>query len=511
MHRIICLALSVLLVASGVFASDSLAQSAPDDHEVFALTWDAIPEETRNLYPLVWERNPQDAAQKLAKRPAGHRAVIFNWGEVFRLVEHPGDRCVLTALHTALTGGPQQHIYVEPIPYDVPAGRPIVLKSPYKSAVVYATEDASARDTVLAVGDGEGNPIDVIAEPGTKVLGPYQCPWVDEGAERARDRQMKPWFSSLAATGADLDYVIMDYEEMFRQSGMDAEKVAAIQADPRSEGLQQKLSPHALDDVLTNEDARARFNAITDGYIANALNTAIFEVAREFYPNVEMSNYSNSGITEEEATWNRHGNYAYSPAVVGTHASHFMYGIVGNLRREQVDGSRYGHGPFEALKLDVQTARSMRRSGNPIMPWVAPKSWHRDNITHYDQTAYYDELIFHLALTGADPFLFWNSKAGDDDEWTVDSLLSEVNRELRPGPHVLVTEDQFDWDASVLVTGAKTEREYVYRITVASPFQRVVAFPRQDTIEVDEGRGTWYRTTFQPDSFSVSEEIRGRR
>lgn len=484
---------------------------ARQNDELFALTWQKIPEEAQHLFPLVWAKKPQETARKLARRPIDRRAVIFNWGEVFRLTEHPGDRCILTNLRTDLTGAPRRHIRVEKVPYSVSEGTSIVLKSPHGLAVVQVSKDVSEGDTILAVENKQGGPIGIKATSGTQVLGPYQCPWIDEGTERAMDRQMKPWFSSLAETGADLDYVIMDYEEMFRHSNMDAQRLMAIRADPRSKAFEEKMSPYVLEDIPSDKHARARFNAITDSHIAEALNEAIFEVAQGYFPYVEMSNYSNNGIVEAEATLNRHGNFQYSPKVVGTHASHFMYGIVGNLRIKEIRGRRYGHGAFEALKLDVQTARTMRRSGNSIMPWIAPKSWHRDNITHYEQTAYYDELIFHLALTGADPFLFWNSKASDRDELTVDSLLSEVNRELRPGTHTLVTRDPFDWNAPVLATGAETERGYVYRITAAPHHQHVVALPRQDTIRIEAGVGTWYRTAFQPDSFSTPRSTRRKQ
>ena len=145
----------------------------------------------------------------------------------------------------------------------------------------------------------------------------------------------------------------------------------------------------------------------------------------------------------------------------------------------------------------------------PIRPWIGYKSWTTDSVglIHVGNTPYYDELIWHLALNGADSFLYFAptlvsgyGMATDTDHIYLDNLLKEIQTRGVTTTGTSVTLDDIPWNSDVVASGMKINSSTVlWRIT-APPGQGTVNVIKNGALAehyrfLQGSAGVWYTTT----------------
>lgn len=533
---------------------------------LFALTWHPVPDSAEHLTPFVWvnqqaeqltETLGRDKAREILQRPAGRRALFFKrlpsrlMG--LRASGAYADRTIFTQLRERLEGEERRSIRVAPLPYDLDAGHELIIADPAAesgsgAAWAYLSEPVRQGDTTLPITDKWGG-VHITAQKGAHVLSNFQSPWLDHATAQIR-QGMQRFMRGFVEAGGRLDYLILDFEGGIRTwehcgTGL----FTAIAHDPRwddpTEGfsgrsLKEQLAPHPVHDVCDSGvggSGYLHWNALQFEVTAHALNDAIFNVAQAHFPALKGSNYWHSGVTEHEAhnAPNNNGRFQHKPAIVGTHGSSNFYGNIRRLAgkaRELGQVNAYGRHSFSALRWMVKRARAMWRSNEGrVMPWIAFPEWPESN---FPGTPYYDELIYHLALTGSGPLLFWNPHGQDwntygvesdaRQEMRVDAILAEVERQIEKeqGYGKLATRGEIPWDSKVIATAVKTASgSALWRVSVPRvdptdrrPVDVIIrreGQPTGDSLTVRGGEaGTWYvhpdpeaLLTFEPTHPSV--------
>ena len=263
---------------------------------------------------------------------------------------------------------------------------------------------------------------------------------LDRQRHRRSEDAHQSWMADFVAAGGDLDRVEFDNESGMNVWAMMSAQLRAIIADPRSAWLEAQMAPWHLADALSDEPPRMRLNAILAQIVAQAMQTAEFDVVKSYFPNVSGSDYSHTLISEPETFYvppdlNGHRQYGYS--IVGTDNTWNFDGWMGQLAQIVLPGLKapYGADAFKTLRWNINTMRSRRRSAPtiPVRPWIGYYSWTQDGgrIIQIGNTPYYGELIYHLALNGADDFLYFApaspyGTATTADHAHLESLLEEL-------------------------------------------------------------------------------------
>jgi hypothetical protein len=313
---------------------------------------------------------------------------------------------------------------------------------------------------------------------------------------------------AFVAAGGQLDRVEFDYEGGLSTWSMNAANLRAIIADPRSASLEADMAPWHLADALWHQPARLRFNALMARNIARAMQEAEFGVVKRHFPDATGSNYSNTVMTEAQVAPDLNGHDQYGYEIVGTHNTWPFYGWMNQLQNWLQPGvtEPYGAQPMSVLRWHVKVARSMRRSAPdiPIRPWIGFKAWVQDTVgpIHLGNTPYYDELIYHLALTGADDFLYFRpsgryGNASVSDDIVLASLLDELDLRGVSRACTPVSLEELPWNASVVASGMQTGAGAVlWRITVPEGEDEVHVIRDATviaTLQVAPGKaGAWY-------------------
>jgi len=325
----------------------------------------------------------------------------------------------------------------------------------------------------------------------------YSSLWPDNGIADTKARVRK-FFEEFKAAGGRVDYLVLDFEEGMSNWVLKPEAVRAIAADPRSAPVKKKLgfdfekilNPWAGNEYLA-------WNALMDALTAQALNKAIFEPVRELFPNVQASNFNMAVLTPENVVPDWQGHLQHSPAHFGTRGSHSMYGEIGLLGERTLAGSKpYGREPFAALRWDLNTARAILRSSNvPFDPWIAPRDWEKSS---YQRTPYYQELLYHLALSGAGNFLFWNPRetAGGSDEGDLllNACVGTIHEKLGRKQRGKATLEMMPWDAEVVATGLELGDRVLWRISSSSLLRDVRVQPGGPILQMNGRIGRWYES-----------------
>jgi hypothetical protein len=349
--------------------------------------------------------------------------------------------------------------------------------------------------------------------------------WPDRGTEQLKGRA-EFFFRRYHAAGGRLDYLVLDHEDGRPMWGMPEAQMVAIAADPRAAGLRQALGFDDLTKAIRWRDGPEylEWNALTGKIVADALNAGLFEPARQYYPDARGSNYGMYVLAREHVVPDLNGHLQTSAAQFGTHGSPNLYGEIGGLASKPlVPGSDapYGDAPFGVLRHHVNLMRAVRRSSPaPVRPWISHKTYASSRLR---DNGYYEELIYHLGLCGADGLLVWNPgmwKEGLDPRelrtWETDRIidrcLAELNRRFGDAPRATVTPDAVPWDSSVIATamrigggdGGGGDARVLWRVTVPPDTVGVRVHPGGDVLDVKDGLGVWYeskpdvRPTFEP-------------
>lgn len=348
----------------------------------------------------------------------------------------------------------------------------------------------------------------------------FQGVWPEHGVAAVK-RKMEAFFGAFRLAGGQADWLILDFEGGYSNWHLGGpDKLAAwqaIAADPRFPALAERLGFTDLASVADWRSGRhyLKWNAVTAGLVDAALNEAVFDVAREHFPDVQASNYGSVVMTEENAVPDLNGHWQWREGLpFGTHQAPSFYTTIGQLAARPLDGEKpFGNSPFAGLLLTMNELRAIRRSSAvPVTPWVAWARYTGDGpgrpIATVGGTPYYRELIYHLALHDIDTYLFWNphpwraDQRPEDlsmpaDEELLDRLLAELGERLGDGQRGALTLEPIPWGAQVLVSGMKIGERCLWRVTLPDGTASVeVALGGQMvTVEPPAGEvGAWVET-----------------
>lgn len=309
--------------------------------------------------------------------------------------------------------------------------------------------------------------------------------WWDSGVSEV-ESLMSKFYAELKNCGAEIDYVIDDFEQGMSNWGFNhnAEKLPEIIADSRYEAEVRPLLEDAgftFSDYGDTElqylvdfgksDAYLVWNKVMEKRVIAYYNRALYEPIKPYYPNVKFSNYGFSASTGENKIYDRAGHKIYvggSSVNAGTHSSPVLYGRLDSITKdgrqpEDYSYVRFFNTAYNTVLFSLITAEDAVLSGNEkFMPWVPCKNWMETGMNNN----YYDEFIFHLTLLNPDPLLLFNQSDGSlaEDEKYLSDLIAEANAVIGAKGRVLKNKVT-SWDARYLLTGMEVSDGNIYRIT----------------------------------------------
>lgn len=290
--------------------------------------------------------------------------------------------------------------------------------------------------------------------------------WWEAGAKLVAE-QYTAFFSEFKAQGGHIDELVLDPELWMYtwvismnspwntmpdcvtaryQSIQRDERFAPVQAELLQRGfvpIGGLKSPHWLNDSLVLEVSNETmmlniniFNALVLEITCDYFNSATFTPLRSLYPQARLTNYQTFLWDQENCLPSMNGiSYCQSGrgAVTGSLATRDFYGYFINpgtpgdnrwhaggpglesTLRKQFGVPKYPQTSFNAFRFDALRGRQMAEVSDkaPFKPWVGYKHMGDPNAQKppYELTVgtdYYQETLFHLALEGAQDFLFFN-------------------------------------------------------------------------------------------------------
>jgi hypothetical protein len=537
----------LLLLGSAAFGGAEIY--AQSDGPFEALTWHEPPGDAdllsqgvspQNINYLWDDESIQDQVDKINSYPEGRRGLFPNQ-YALRIVkdgwvtgrDNPHDRIIASSLNEDITGEDRTSLTVNALNFGMSSGEKIwiqtgdpsvdFLKPDEKIIPAYLTADAAQGDTSLSIDDGNGNPVTITASSGDRVLSNTQGPWTKHGEGYVADR-WDYYLTKFKDFGGVADVVYIDLETSVPET-------IRMSKDPRwddaSKGMNGKSykqivedGPYTLQDLVdagpgdqANQWSKANF---TGPATFDPAERAIFDVAQDHFPDIQSSDYSQTGITEENQVIGTDANERWNPNVFGTHASHPLYASfrqLSNAGESTVPGINrvnLGRHPYLPVLWQVRYIRAMHRStGGKVMPWLTFETL-IDSFFSLEvrYTPYYEEYIRHMALhTDSEvPVLYFNARdagsipADDDQDRNFNSVLDELNSQVSADSYTTTTTSQVPWGDDLLKTAIETPNKKLWRITVSrvDPSDSrdiTVNVSNGDQITIPGGEvGAWYET-----------------
>lgn len=333
------------------------------------------------------------------------------------------------------------------------------------------------------------------AESGEKFTGL----WWDHGIAEA-EKKYDEFFGAYKAMGGKLDYFMLDIEHSVGKDITKPEQWKAVEKDPRFAAVLNDLKMKSAKEIYEVKRPFAWWSY--SGYLAGQYANRLYAVVKKYFPEVKCSDYGgwyNSktdlvawGIWEK--TVDVPGSYGFH---VGTHQSPSLYGVITYLGDKEVDGRKFGFGPFRSLMLAANYAKSAVLSSDvPFMPWIAWRGYVSDFVKQkspppycsFGNTDYYQESVFHTAMCNPDAFLLWSAfrwqAAQDPKDWCspkdlqqIDDMLDQLNALAGYSDRATLVRKLSPWHAPYLLSGVKANGRSVWRLT-PDPAQSPVALDK---------------------------------
>ena len=231
---------------------------------------------------------------------------------------------------------------------------------------------------------------------------------------------------------------------------------------PPEKTLYQYIEPYRYSWANFSTEPQKIWNSVAQEMTAEYLNRAYYDVIKQYYPNVEMtdnSNYLQSSIYP--ITGNLH---PYGPGIkVGTHQD------LGSYSNIEFNTFLQGVNKFRSAALVAPSV--------PFRVWLSHWSYKvespNNQVFNLNYAKYWSENIFHSLLAGSDNISWWN--AGTDRSITdrtaestaMNTILEEFDKltYFREDRKTLVT-NLITEDTSYVLTGMNVPNHYnLYRIT----------------------------------------------
>ena len=313
---------------------------------------------------------------------------------------------------------------------------------------------------------------------------PYRSLWLNKGVTKVSN-YFSDFFKLYSEAGGKLDVFVLDFEQGFsywhlldlveKNYPCDINHyLDAIQNDSRFSAVRDAL---AIDDLKSiqlwhENDEHLKWLAYTWTHLANYIDSAVYQPLKDYYPSAEFSNYGYYYQSSDYDFPDIYGSFKhrYSAGVhVGTHQSREIYGWMNLPGGTTLAGVDYFATPFNAFRFAVNKLRAMLLSSPvPVSPWVAYKGF---NQSHLNDNDYYQELIYHILLSGVDYLLYWNPAEQADyskqDDRLLNQLISNVNALIDNRKLSYLTAELAGWLDDLLITKTQLNEEVqLWRLTV---------------------------------------------
>ncbi len=340
------------------------------------------------------------------------------------------------------------------------------------------------------------HPADKLAtESGEK----FTAPWWNNGIAEA-EKKYDEFFGAYKAMGGKLDYFMLDIEHTAGSDITSPEQWKAVEKDQRFAAVLNDLKMKSAKEIYEAKRPFAWWSY--SGYLSGQYANRLYTVVKKYFPDVKCSDYGgwyNSktdlvawGVWEH--TVDVPGRYGFH---VGTHQSPSLYGVITYLGDKEVDGKRFGLGPFRSMMLASNYARAAVLSSDvPFMPWIAWRGYVSDFTKQkipppycsFGNTDYYQESVFHTAMCNPDAFLLWSAfrwqTTQDPKDWCsakdlqqIDDMLDQLNHLAGYTDRTTLVSKLSPWHAPYLLSGIKANGRSVWRLT-PDPEQSPVALDK---------------------------------
>ena len=320
--------------------------------------------------------------------------------------------------------------------------------------------------------------------------------WWDKGTEAVREHMVK-YFAALKDEGVQLDYIIDDMEGDMSNWSIKKQAVAdSIVNDPRyltdirpeleSRGF--RFGTPEQGDLYyvvnyTRDKTKTAYNtwnrAMDGDRLATYHNRAFYDVAKEYFPDVKLSNYGSVAYNGETKVISGSAHRSYlggaSKNHIGTHSSPVCYGTLVHLTYagyapEWYNQERFWKTGYNALLLDTMRCQSavLSTKKGGLMPWIGLRDWNSDGLYgNFYSTDYYQEFLFHTGLLNPDPFLIYNagSTQEGDDLKLIQNILYQLDELCGFEDRKPLVTKAVDWNRRYVLSGMYAGGKNVWRIT----------------------------------------------
>ena len=491
------------LLAGG--GAEPVVAAVDPAREIWAATWEQQPA-LQYVFPMVWLRWPMD------KQPI-YENNIERYQSFFPRVSVPDVASIKGALNA------------------LPPGRRALFAWHFGAGFF---------------GDTTWSAENVASLDGTPSQQP--SPWCESAVQLAR-AQWTAALSSMKAQDVNFDFLVLDNEQQgifnnFNLMDQDASGkfVKSIVNDPRAN--ETRFGLPALNDQLIGVDTnRVGGPGVGNDYLAwnnvvaklttTALNEALWTPAKSAYPNLKGSNYEGFKMSATDAAPDWYGHAQPHDNVFGSSNSPICYGVLihaatawginpADPTRLILGGSaKLARGPWSSLLMDVQTIRSVRRTGQTeLCPWIStpvyaggePGQQLAAPLCGYPTAPqYHDEMIRHLALAGSKTFLVWNSPSSPittvyqtaapalriEHANRLNELLRELNTKLGGFVENPLAMNRIAFNSNILVSGAQTSSgRYLWRVSVKPGVTALSLRGTTTVLAIPAGdAGVWFEST----------------
>jgi hypothetical protein len=325
------------------------------------------------------------------------------------------------------------------------------------------------------------HPADQLAAPGPATRAAYQGPWIPNGtaAETAFEDRFA---AALQRRGATVDLLVLDTEMGVGTWGLKPEQLAAIVADPRWPPLARRFGVARTDhlvNVLDTPDARA-FNRAMQVTSGEYFRAAFFDPWTRRFPAIHGSDFGDGVLDDAQAADAPDDNGIVQPMSLPMHGdlqSPCCYAWVHRIGRPPASRGADFTKPLPVLCWLTSMARAYARSPQPVLPWLAARSWTDGTAANpagsvsIRDTPFQDELVWHTCLSaGCTDVLFFNPDARPADDAAMDGDLAALQKQAGDAPSMRpLSTGAVPFDSPVLASGAVTPAgRRVYRVTVGS-------------------------------------------
>lgn len=315
----------------------------------------------------------------------------------------------------------------------------------------------------------------------------FTGPWWDHGVAAAR-AALTTFAENLAEEKVTLDFLALDMERGLSnweigRCPKHRDRWAAIDRDPRKATLGWPLTEPLAEGFCERRNPKdyLAWNALMRLRVATYLNEAFYQPLSATFPKIGVSNYGFSYWDAAHAVPDPNGHAFQSQgqgAIVGTHQSPVLYGALGQIRDPKTSAIAAAYSDaFDSFRFAVNHMRAARlASSAPIAPWIANRGFTGNDSVPMANTDFWNELIIHAAISGADHFLYWNAHtlSSSNDDRLLDRILGDVNQHLPCGQTTAAFDALVPADQRFVLSGARSGDQSVWRLTADSKNDRFV-------------------------------------